>query len=227
MKINRPKCPKCGSENAAFILYGRQAFDDDLKYRLNKGYVTLGGCLIDKTDRRWKCNDCQSKFGNSILPSILFHSRYNKSPDYIAAHSNSFENEKEIKDSKICGCFYCLSIFEPNRIDMWIDDLYGDATAICPYCHTDAVIGDKSGFTITKKLLQDMRDYWSEEVKIQYKCNNLPPIGDFEIGKIYVKKDCLEPPIVLDAECIFDEKGDAIHFEEHELLWYFEKESVK
>ncbi len=33
-------------------------------------------------------------------------------------------------------------------------------TAECPFCHTDSVIGDASGFPITKDFLKKMKKRW-------------------------------------------------------------------
>ena len=59
---------------------------------------------------------------------------------------------------KLCGCFYCLRIFEPREIQEFVPDLSG--TAICPYCRVDAIIGESSGYPITKEFLEKMRQYW-------------------------------------------------------------------
>lgn len=78
--------------------------------------------------------------------------------DYIDAHRFS-DNHKEqlLKDNK-CGCFYCLSIFDPVEIKEWVEDTSG--TAICPFCGVDSVIGESTGYPITKEFLKKMKDYW-------------------------------------------------------------------
>lgn len=78
--------------------------------------------------------------------------------DVIDAHVHS-SNHKEIllKDEK-CGCFYCTEIFSPNEIDEWVMDPGG--TALCPYCGIDSVIGESSGYPITKEFLEAMKKYW-------------------------------------------------------------------
>lgn len=78
--------------------------------------------------------------------------------DYIEAHRYCTNNkEKLLQDSK-CGCFYCLKIFHPREIVNWIEDSSG--TAICPYCGIDSVVGENSGYPITKTFLSEMRRYW-------------------------------------------------------------------
>jgi len=78
------------------------------------------------------------------------------------AHAHSTLHKPEILWSQICGCFYCGSTFEPVDILEWIDD---DQTALCPRCHIDAVIGDRSGIEITKDFLTEMHNYWFTETK--------------------------------------------------------------
>lgn len=74
-------------------------------------------------------------------------------------HKHSFANRKEILKSDTCGCFYCKEMFAPSEIKEWVDDEGGD-TAQCPYCMIDSVIGDASGIKITKKLLEEMYEYF-------------------------------------------------------------------
>ena len=56
-----PKCPECGSENAAKIVYGlppqgsMKKFDEEEGKRNRK--FTLGGCCVE--DEKWSCNDCE------------------------------------------------------------------------------------------------------------------------------------------------------------------------
>ena len=76
--------------------------------------------------------------------------------EFKKAHEHSINNEIEILASGICGCFYCLKIFEANKIVSWLEDK--QKTAKCPYCNVDAVIGDVSGFKITNKFLKYMHN---------------------------------------------------------------------
>ena len=79
-------------------------------------------------------------------------------PDYIDAHEHSKNHKQQLLNSKLCGCFYCFSIFPPKEIDFWIEEYNG--TAVCPYCRIDSVIGDKSGYPVTKDFLKKMNEYW-------------------------------------------------------------------
>ncbi len=73
--------------------------------------------------------------------------------DEIKAHSQG--NEIEIVQSKDCGCFFCRHTFSARDVQEWIDDENG-VTALCPECGMDAVVGDASGYPITKELMKEM-----------------------------------------------------------------------
>lgn len=77
----------------------------------------------------------------------------------IDAHKFSFANAENLKNSKICGCYFCGEIFTPDKIDSYTRDKDGN-TAICPFCWVDSIIGDASGYPVTPKFLKKMGDYW-------------------------------------------------------------------
>lgn len=56
----------------------------------------------------------------------------------------------------MCGCYYCLSIFEPKEVVGWIDN---NETALCPKCNVDSVIGD-SVICVNKDILEKANKYW-------------------------------------------------------------------
>ena len=74
------------------------------------------------------------------------------------AHACSFSNKEQIEKSEKCGCFFCGEIFSPSEITDYLPD--EPPTAECPFCHTDSVIGDASGFPITKDFLKKMKKRW-------------------------------------------------------------------
>ena len=82
--------------------------------------------------------------------------------DVSDAYSHSSNHRDEIKNSLTCGCFYCTSTFSPKAIEEWIDedDEGIGQTALCPECGIDSVIGDKSGYPITKDFLSEMKRHW-------------------------------------------------------------------
>ncbi len=81
-----------------------------------------------------------------------------KNKDIISAHKFSTNHKAELINDKKCGCFYCLEIFEPNEIIQWLKD--SGETALCPFCGIDAVIGESSGYPVTKDFLKEMQEYW-------------------------------------------------------------------
>ncbi len=78
--------------------------------------------------------------------------------DIIIARELSKSNKTELLDDTKCGCFYCLKIFHPKEIKRWLRE--GGGTAVCPYCGIDSVIGESSGYPITKDFLREMKEYW-------------------------------------------------------------------
>lgn len=73
------------------------------------------------------------------------------------AHRHSANHRTEIRKSGECGCFYCLESFDSKSIRYWIDD---ETTAMSPYCDIDSVIGDASGFPVSKDFLSAMHEGW-------------------------------------------------------------------
>lgn len=83
--------------------------------------------------------------------------------DVITAHEFSSENRPALEKDKRCGCFYCGRIFDPVEIKEWIkldSQTDASATAFCPYCGIDSVIGESSGYPITTDFLREMHQYW-------------------------------------------------------------------
>lgn len=55
------KCPVCGSNRLAKILYGRPFFTPKLQDALDSGKIILGGCCVSGDDPKWQCADCGVK----------------------------------------------------------------------------------------------------------------------------------------------------------------------
>ena len=81
------------------------------------------------------------------------------------ARQASSLHRDELAKSKLAGCFYCCEIYPPSEIEDWIEgDMGGKGdTALCPNCGIDAVIGDHSGYDITKEFLFQMMRCWFGE----------------------------------------------------------------
>jgi len=77
--------------------------------------------------------------------------------DLKKAHGHSSRHALELKRSEVCGCFYCLRVFNAQEIKSWVDD---DQTAICPFCGIDSVLGSACGFPIDPQFLERMMLAW-------------------------------------------------------------------
>ncbi len=76
------------------------------------------------------------------------------------AYVHSINNEKELKYSNKCGCFYCLRIYNPNEIKEWIEEKSGAKTALCPYCGIDSIIAESDDYELCRELLKYMYNIW-------------------------------------------------------------------
>lgn len=78
---------------------------------------------------------------------------------YDLASKASFKNLGAVMNSEMCGCYSCRRIFPASEVEEWIPDGYG-ATAMCPYCSIDAVLGDVSGIPIQEDVLKELHERW-------------------------------------------------------------------
>lgn len=76
----------------------------------------------------------------------------------------SIRNKKNIESSLICGCYFCVSIFNSKDIKDWADE---GETAICPLCGIDAIVPDEKDVSLTKEYLQKIHDLGFGEEKIR------------------------------------------------------------
>ena len=76
---------------------------------------------------------------------------------YDLAGEASFRNREAIMSSEMCGCYSCGKIFPADEVQGWVD---GGATAMCPNCYTDAVLGDASGIPIQEDVLRELHERW-------------------------------------------------------------------
>ena len=68
-------------------------------------------------------------------------------------HSRATYNRVDLEEATICGCFYCLEVYDPKLIVSWTD---AGETAICPYCSIDAVLAGVDN----KAFLEKMHTFW-------------------------------------------------------------------
>lgn len=57
------KCPACGSESIAKIMYGMPMMTPELEEELRTGKLSLGGCCVSDDSPRWECNGCGEEWG--------------------------------------------------------------------------------------------------------------------------------------------------------------------
>ena len=58
-RARKPKrCPSCGHEPVASILYGMPAMNEDTRERLLSGRLVLAGCTVTDDDPAWECGAC-------------------------------------------------------------------------------------------------------------------------------------------------------------------------
>ncbi len=55
-RLERPKCPKCGSAKALPICYGFPGLE--MLEDAMEGKIILGGCVIRGGEPTWRCDEC-------------------------------------------------------------------------------------------------------------------------------------------------------------------------
>lgn len=83
------------------------------------------------------------------------------------AHKHSRHNFEELSDSYLCACFHCCTLFAIEKITEWTDKASDDgATALCPVCGIDAVLGNRAGFPIHEgAFVRAMNTHWFQDGK--------------------------------------------------------------
>lgn len=80
----------------------------------------------------------------------------------------SFNNYNRLLDSKICGCYFCLSIYSPKEVFEFSGGT--DTSALCAYCGIDSILPENPEIELTKENLKQLQEYWfSASVKAQQK----------------------------------------------------------
>ena len=87
------------------------------------------------------------------------HEKYPGAKYLEEAHKASFGNMVSIRRSRMCGCFYCMSIYPQEMVRNFSQEWNGEYTAWCPYCRIDSVIGDASGYPVGKEFLRVMNEF--------------------------------------------------------------------
>ena len=76
-----------------------------------------------------------------------------------ALNQAASQHRAVLSTSKLCGCFRCLAVFGYFEIRQWIDQ---GATALCPRCNEDTVIGEGSWPGLNRQTLEAMHKRWFE-----------------------------------------------------------------
>ena len=116
-----------------------------------------------RKNKRFKCIVLPKRPFVEALKSKKKSKSKKYSIEYLrTAHKHSSNNKKEILESEVCCCFNCLQTFYPKEIFNWCDeDNPNGATAMCPYCYVDSVIGSKSGYPVNDpNFAEEMYRYW-------------------------------------------------------------------
>lgn len=79
----------------------------------------------------------------------------------VEAHRACAGNKDDLAKSDKCGCFYCLSVYDPSEVVKWVDS---GRTAICPKCAIDSVLASASGWPVDDAdFLGRMYKRWFEK----------------------------------------------------------------
>lgn len=62
-------------------------------------------------------------------------------------------NSQHIKRGMVCGCYYCMKVYDGGEVVTFIDD---GKTAVCPYCGVDAVLPNQGDVS----ALRAVSEYW-------------------------------------------------------------------
>lgn len=106
------------------------------------------------------CDCCNCNKDKEVVNEVVEEVEQTEIPDYIKAHKFSANHKAQLEKDEVCGCFFCLKIYNPQQIEDWIADKRG--TAVCPHCGIDSVIGESSGYPITYEFLKKMKKHWFE-----------------------------------------------------------------
>ncbi len=57
------KCPKCGSSKVILITYGYIDESPEVMQQIEDGEIETGGCCVSDESPKWKCSECEERFG--------------------------------------------------------------------------------------------------------------------------------------------------------------------
>ena len=76
-------------------------------------------------------------------------------------HRLTTRHRQVVEGATLCGCFYCLQMFPPTEISVWVDEENAaGTTALCPHCGIDSVIPQRPDRLLNSDVLAAMHAYW-------------------------------------------------------------------
>ena len=113
------------------------------------------------------------KVMTEIAPMLIARFKANEGPGHIVenglsdferlhhAHMYSIYNEQTVKESHMCGCFYCGQVFPAEEVtETTIEFGNNPDTALCPYCMIDSILPDSKWKDLSPTFLDKMHDYF-------------------------------------------------------------------
>lgn len=79
--------------------------------------------------------------GRKVGQHISITPRLTPALDPMGRTCGSSLHRKQLLASEIAACFHCFAEFPPTTVRDWTDGELPGATAICPHCGIDAVVG--------------------------------------------------------------------------------------
>lgn len=79
---------------------------------------------------------------------------------YDKAREFARYNRRALRRDSLCGCYFCLRIYNPKEIVEWCAEKCRGrgVTAVCPHCGVDAVISESVGYPLTEEFLRGMHE---------------------------------------------------------------------
>lgn len=85
-------------------------------------------------------------------------------PQIQEAAEFALYNATQLAQSQRAACYHCLTVFPADEVGDFREEEDGEATAYCPVCGVDAVLGDVTGYGFEEATLRALREYWFGEL---------------------------------------------------------------
>jgi rubredoxin len=111
-----PKCPSCGADKTAIIIYGLPDYEA-IHEIYSKDEYTVGGCDFEEDSPKWFCNSCRHEWGESSVSTWLKENKAKEIQKEIKKREatngparNAFLNPK----NGTVKCPVCSNVFRPS-----------------------------------------------------------------------------------------------------------------